>query len=391
MVKRILTIAMICALVLSCCVLPGCGVERDDPGELKLRNTHIEEDYIVAAGYESLRLENAAIDGVVRFEAGEGRVKVTVSQGSSLGGIVFDRQGVLDNSGHIKELKIDAPVRMISQGRIDCALVSGEANLADDGSIVIIKDGRATNVKGMLTVFGGQYFVLDDGSLAAGLTEIAGQKFFFGADGIMRTGIIEVEGGNYYFDKESGAMAVNAWINEGCRADWDGTFNYTKTGNEELDGFVGRVLDQITNEGMTEREKMKAVYDWMPANIGWRGVVTNFSSSGAEAFQSFVYPESEVVELAYYAYQNRKGSCEHYAALASVFLKRLGYKTRVIYGLRKGYAYEGDPWGEHGWAEVTIEGRRYHFDPQYTRTHMRDRLDYYFLLPEEESRQHHKW
>lgn len=164
-----------------------------------------------------------------------------------------------------------------------------------------------------------------------------------------------------------------------------------KTGNTALDGFVGRVLDGIITQGMTEREKMKAVYDWMPANIGWRGVVTNYSRHDANAFDSFVYPESEVVELAYYAYQNRKGSCEHYASLASVLLERLGYSTRVIYGLRKGYAYEGAPWGEHAWVEVTIEGKRYHFDPQYTRTHMKDRLDYYFLLPEGESREHHKW
>jgi len=391
MFKRASSAVMVCALVLSCCMLllSGCG-EAADPKELKLHDALIEEGYIVEAGYNSLRLENVVIDGVVKFATEEEPVKVTVSQESVVGGIVFDRQGVLDNLGHIKELKAQASLRILNQGKIDYAVISGDVELADDGSIVILKDGHATNAKGKLKIFGEKYYVLDDGSLATGLTEIAGHTYYFGGDGEMRTGKIEIDGQPRYF-LENGEMAVNTWVDEDCRADYDGTLNYSKTGNAELDGFAGRVLESILKEGMTEREKMKAVYDWMPANIGWRGVVTHYYGGDVDAFKPFVYPESEVVDLAYYAYQNRKGSCEHYAALASVFLKRLGYKTRVLYGLRKGYAYEGNPWGEHGWVEVTIDGKRYHFDPQYTRTHMKDRLDYYFLLPEEESRQHHKW
>ena len=459
MSKRIISL-LLCVIIAAVLVVPVVA-SASTQDELNLRNVTIGGNYVVGARYTKVSLESVKIGGNITFESGVSQsVTLSVSDDSSVGGVVFTRRGILENNGRIEQLMVLARLEIMTQGSIDIAVVGNSANLissvdtdaesAMSGNVVIIQDGTATNAKGFISAFGDVYCVLEDGTLAAGITEVDGNKYFFGEDGIMKTGFVVTDGGKYYFGEdgiacsgtveingkklffgedgllrtgvvnidgkefyydedgnvrsgivtvdgklyfyyENGGKAVDRWVDGTYRADKDGTLINSKTGLKELDDIVDRVLKSITNDNMTDREKMRAIYPWLTKNIGWRGVVSNLPPSAAEDFVSFVYTADEVNEMALYAYQNRRGGCEHLSALATVMLRRLGYETREIYGLRKGYNYAGAPWGEHAWAEITIDGERYHFDPQYAGTHMKDNFYYYFLLPEADSRAHHMW
>ena len=444
--KRIISLVL-STVLMSAVVAPGKAF-APETGVLTLSNLNIGGNYVVGTRFTNVSLENVTIGGNIIFERGTSEtVILNLSEDSSVGGVIFTRRAILANKGYIKQVRVDEPLEVLAQGAIDFALVNAKSNLVasleknagvdEDGAPIIEKtpllvmlcDGMIENATGFVTVFGDVYCGLEDGSLAKGFAEVDGKSYWFGGDGIMKTGLIDTAEGKYYlgtdgvmrtgpveingkmynfgedgllrtgfvtidgqryYYNEFGYVAVDCWVDGAYRAGADGVLVNSKTGNADLDAAVDRILANITTAEMTDRDKMRAIYPWLTKNIGWRGVVVNLPP-GEDEYLSFAYTEEEIVEMALYAYENRKGSCEHLAALGAVLIRRLGYDTRVIYGLRKGYAFAGAPWGEHAWIEVTMDGERYHFDPQYAATHMKDNFYYYFLLHEDASREHHKW
>ena len=221
-------------------------------------------------------------------------------------------------------------------------------------------------------------FLYEDGTTAKGLTAIDGKKYYFNDQGIMQKGNVTIDGKKYYFH-ENGVMAVNEKVGN-YRADYDGTLNYILMDNAALDAEIGAILSRITNDGMSERDKMLAVYKWMQANIEWRGIAVDISGG---------YTDPLLVELAVYALNSRKGSCEHYAALETVLIRRLGYKTITTAGSR--LSNVSGKWGEHSWLRVSVDGVYYHFDPQYAASQTKNNVLSAFLASDEAFKAHHRW
>ena len=111
----------------------------------------------------------------------------------------------------------------------------------------------------------------------------------------------------------------------------------------ELDGYVQKILSQITNDSMTQNEKLRACYDWLIQNISYAGV---FGSIPAD----YTFEQWYAINL----FKNRKGNCYSYASALIAFAKELGYTDVVMI---KGYfqrpaGYGGGVWYPHAWTEI---------------------------------------
>ena len=120
------------------------------------------------------------------------------------------------------------------------------------------------------------------------------------------------------------------------------------TGIDALDALVAETLAKITNEDMTTYEKVVACYDYLTDNMRY--------GSGAVALTS------------------NYGLCNGYAAGFILLTRAIGLDADLVTGQTRsaggGYAY-------HKWAEITIDGTAYAFDPQLDQSYAQKGLGEY--------------
>ncbi|MDR2546652.1 MAG: DUF5011 domain-containing protein [Lachnospiraceae bacterium] len=118
----------------------------------------------------------------------------------------------------------------------------------------------------------------------------------------------------------------------------------TAISREDADKRVEDVYHQIISEGMSEREKARAIYDYAIHRIRYN------STRGREY-------DAAHVEV-YNAIKSGRGDCYHYAVVSQFLLTRAGFDNQVI--TRVG----GDT--RHYWNLVFIDDGWYHFDATIT-------------------------
>lgn len=126
-----------------------------------------------------------------------------------------------------------------------------------------------------------------------------------------------------------------------------------RTGDPAIDGKVDEIIKTNIKSGMTNFEKVKAMYDWVINNNiyivdggGWR-----CSKSYLSKYDTWTANQSYSSLLLGY------GSCKNYAAAFVVLTRALGFDSFRVCGHAPGSS-------EHGWALIRIDGKYYHFDPQ---------------------------
>lgn len=129
--------------------------------------------------------------------------------------------------------------------------------------------------------------------------------------------------------------------------------HYITCGAEEgrkgypMDGFdaytkVYEVSSQITNDAMSDEEKIRAVHDWMCLNIAYD--YDSYVSGTVSEGSSGVYgPMKYGVAL-----------CGGYAETFKAFMDALGIECESVSGLANG--------GYHGWNRVKVNGEDYYID-----------------------------
>lgn len=100
------------------------------------------------------------------------------------------------------------------------------------------------------------------------------------------------------------------------------------------------ILAQITNPGMTARQRAWAIYSWCTSNI-------RYSTTTSYLMGNFV-------EAAYSGFRTRAGNCYIYYAVASCLLTRSNITNMEI--------SRNNPADPHYWNLVQIGGAWYHFD-----------------------------
>ena len=306
--------------------------------------------------------------------------------------------------------------------------------IAKDGTYYRTKDG--TNHVGFLETEDGVRYFQDDGKMFEnGLIEIQGDIYFF-ENGLMVTGWHEAGDRTYYFGESGRALRGEHQI-DGRYYRFDETTGVLEsvgedpedqepspseepsaepspepseqpspepspepasptpaapdpeeksaavgelTGNERLDKAVKEVIDEVCDPDKGAEYNLGELFDWMVEKLKYKYITVDLSNG---------YTDELVYDLAEYLILNRRGSCEHQAALMAVFAMRLGYESMVVAG--EFLSDDRTEWVEHAWALANVDGSWYHFDPLYGRNHTGGRPRTFFMKKDADIEAVHRW
>lgn len=125
---------------------------------------------------------------------------------------------------------------------------------------------------------------------------------------------------------------------------------YISSGYEPLDKKIQPILDKIITKNMDDKQKLKAVYDYL------------MQSSYIERTLLIPQSKKQYTEQLYACFiiDNKYGVCYDFTSAFKYMTRSLGFNTRMIYGY---HTNPGGGAGEHSWAEIDIKGTTYIFDP----------------------------
>jgi len=155
---------------------------------------------------------------------------------------------------------------------------------------------------------------------------------------------------------------------KGNSATIDFSFTYWETlaQTEEVRRQVGKIVKRIIASGMDDHQKVKAVHDWVVANLA--------------------YDTRLVSHSAYDGLMDGKTVCQGYALLTYEMMKQAGIPVRIAEGTSRGRA--------HTWNLVRIGGQWYHLDATWNDPvpDTAGKVHYnYYNLTDAQIRVDHKW
>lgn len=184
----------------------------------------------------------------------------------------------------------------------------------------------------------------EGGKPAAGFIHLEGYLYNVGNDG--------------YFLKNSSVGSLNFGP--------DGRYT---SGNIDLDNYVAGILVDTIHDGMTQDQKLRAVYDHVRDRYLY--LKRNLYEVGELGWE---------IDEAITMFSTGKGNCYNFTAIFWALTRGIGYEAECLSGL---VGVGRDP---HSWVEIPIDGTLYIFDPE---TEMSYRLqdaywaDLYMLTYEE--------
>ncbi len=152
--------------------------------------------------------------------------------------------------------------------------------------------------------------------------------------------------GELFYVDENGVFKYKTEVN-GLTLDVDGRFT---TNNPELDKLLTEEIQKIVNNGMTQEEKLHAVYNYMMENYGYRGA--GEVEVGATGWEE---------EFGLAMLKNKKGNCYSWAAAFTYLAQKVGYDAEAISG--EAVSPKGSQ-RFHAWTEIVIDDVAYTFDPE---------------------------
>ena len=120
------------------------------------------------------------------------------------------------------------------------------------------------------------------------------------------------------------------------------------SGDEELDGFVRAILEEVTTEEMTMEEKLLAAFDYVVGAYSYlrRSDAYDPGATGWE------------VEEALTILRTGRGNCYCYAGVTCLLARQIGYDAKAISGTTN---WTPRP---HAWVEIEFDGVPYIFDSE---------------------------
>ncbi len=225
----------------------------------------------------------------------------------------------------------DGKLHLLLDGRtvVDCRGQFGGVNYrCDAGGTCVIEEDQT-----LLPLLDGTICVLKNGTPCFGC------------------GFFELQG-NCYYGLDSGLLFTDGVI-DGLQ--FDSVGRYT-SGNAQIDAAVRQLIFDVTDDTMTQEEKLRACYDAVYSNVYYQPNNTHIPH-GAPAED---WAEDAMLRLL----DRGRGNCYCYAAQMYYIARQLGYKdVRAVSGMDAPDWYYID----HGWAEITIDGVPYILDPEMER------------------------
>lgn len=127
-------------------------------------------------------------------------------------------------------------------------------------------------------------------------------------------------------------------------------YDYVSSGHLPLDAVLFPLLDEITDEKMTDEEKLDALYAYF------------LELYYAERVLLIPQSKQHIAEQLYALslFEKGYGICYDYSAAYTFAAKALGFEAKMVYGLHRNVDVD---FSEHTWVEIVIDGETYIFDP----------------------------
>ena len=140
------------------------------------------------------------------------------------------------------------------------------------------------------------------------------------------------------------------------------TLKPVRTNTKKLDDLVDRILAKIITKGMTNSQKLKAIYDYIIANSSYEMRIIDYDEM--MTFGDNAYLSDEDAITAYYAYlilSDGYGVCDNYSSAFTVLARAVGFDCYSIGG---NVAYSGGGYTGHKWNNIKVGNTWYEFDTQ---------------------------
>ena len=166
-----------------------------------------------------------------------------------------------------------------------------------------------------------------------------------------------------YLQKQRGKIKSSAsYYPGGATNQYDITFTltyYTTAEQEQaVTVAVNELLTSLNLDGLSDYEKVQAVYDWMCQNITY-----DYDNLGNEDYK--------LQYTAYGALIDRTSVCQGYATLLYRLMLELGIDCRII---------TGDAGGRHAWNIIELDGRYYNADSTWDAPRAQINIPYDYFL-----------
>lgn len=239
------------------------------------------------------------------------------------------------------------PEKWSNVTRYKTALRDGFARVL--GSIRLIKDGYFVTTEGSGTFDGVSYRCDASGNITVydGVLRLVDGTTSLIIDGkaVTATGLYDTPFGLYCV--QNGTLVTDKYYN----TLYFGTDGKYTSGNTTIDTFVDSIVSQVTTKGMTQKEKLRACYDYIYNHVDYRAN-NNHVARGAAASE---WTEEYMLRLI----DTGKGNCYCYAAEMYYLARRIGYYSAdtVSGGVTPDNL-------DHGWVTVVIDGETLMLDPE---------------------------
>lgn len=261
---------------------------------------------------------------------------------------------------------------------------AAELNWTNTNGVWTLNDDKGNLIKGWYKDANNCWYMLDwsTGAMKTGWVASGSDWYYMNpSNGIMQTGWQKINGDWYYLQSsgsKAGAMLKGSMLLDGAKQNFDSETGKLLnkgepmyTGYENVDAYIKKTLAEIIKPGMSEREELKAVHDYI-ASVMTYGTSGDYYSEGdpkvdkllgkladglkrvpASGFSNY----SELgIYNGYEALMSGKGVCGDYTDAFRLFANALGYKTSYMNGK---YNNSG-----HEWALVWFDGEWLMMDVQ---------------------------
>lgn len=190
------------------------------------------------------------------------------------------------------------------------------------------ESGVCTADGSSITLWDGEICLLYDGTIAK------------------KAGLFELDG-DLYYRRADGSLLTNGTWNS-MRFDAEGKYT---SGSRAIDSYVRDIIDEVTTAGMTQREKLRACYDYIYYHMEYQAN-NDHPALGADAS---LWTEQSMLRLI----DRGKGNCYCFASEMYYLARQLGYyQAHAISGRFGGLLRD------HAWVELPIDGVNYILDPE---------------------------
>lgn len=294
---------------------------------------------------------------------------------------------------------------------------AADLNWTNTNGVWTLNDDKGNLIKGWYKDANNCWYMLDwsTGAMKTGWVASGSDWYYMNpANGIMQTGWQKINGAWYYMQtsgSKAGAILTGTQFVDGVKQNFDESGKVVNKGEplrshyKVLDDLADEILAEIIKPGMSEREELKAIHDWICDNISYGGSGTVIDDvnigkrdDGKKDVNSWGYTNKSHFnyQAAYLILTSKKGVCDDYVQAFNVLADALGYKTSVMQGSYDGKGHGVSlVWYDGEWLlmdcqlDDSVEGRILDigFMKHYTdQTHFKSGGEKYFIWnhPEDE-------